>query len=68
MDPLDSACRFTEPICPMMCVYRFACLLESYQDEQAVRGEFLVSRDGGIHREDQTAKHQDKTVETHTQI
>lgn len=62
MRPLAVTCWFNEPVCLEVCVCRPVCV--SYQDEQAVRGEFLVSRDGGEHRENQTAKHQDETVET----
>ena len=44
------------------CVFNY----ESHQDEQAVRGEFLMSRDGGKHGKNQTSKHQDEPVENKT--
>lgn len=37
----------------------------AYQNEQAVGGEFLMSRDGGEHREDQAAEDQDEPEQKH---
>jgi len=34
--------------------------VHSYQNEEAVGGEVLMSRDGGEHRKDQAAEHQHK--------
>ena len=39
----------------------------SYQNEQAARGEVLMSRDGGEHREDQAAEDQDEPEQKHKQ-
>ena len=50
--------------CACMCLYVRACVCVTvcvfYQDEEAVGGKFLVSRDGWKHRENQTSKHQDE--------
>lgn len=47
---------FSERLPPVKVVFT-----GSYQDEQTVGGEVLVRRDGGEHREDQAAEHQDES-------
>lgn len=65
--PYASMCelRFTVPKADCFWrLYYFEGSLTSYQDEETVGGEVLMSRDGREHREDQAAEHQDEPKQT----
>lgn len=42
------------------------CLFSPHQDDETVIGELHMNRDGGEHRQDQTAKHQGEPVNEQT--